>query len=118
METVEQRRERLRSAIWSKMDRICTEPCWTDKPSIMAGCVCISDAADAIIASDEAAGLVVVPKEPTDEMIDRGGREIALKIQHFGHAHTAAHYSSPEIELGNRKRAACAYRAMIAAAKE
>lgn len=69
METKEQRRERLKSAIWSKMDWICTEPCWTDKNPSMAGCVCIADAADAIIASDEAAGLVVVPVEPTDLMI-------------------------------------------------
>ena len=60
---------------------------------------------------------VRVPREPTPEMIDRGGREIAFKTQHFGGARTLAHYSSLAVEAENRARAEYAYRAMIAEVK-
>jgi len=61
---------------------------------------------------------VIVPVEPTREMIDMGGREIAFKTQYFGGARTLARYSSDDLELANQKRAYVAYSAMLKAYEE
>ncbi len=66
-ETPEQRRERLELAIWDRLTfEPCTEPCWTWSNPIQRGCECVNGIFDALIASDEAAGLVVVPAKSED----------------------------------------------------
>lgn len=67
-------------------------------------------------AASPPSGMALVPQEPTEEMVEAGGRGIALETQHFGGAMILAHYSSHEVEDANRKRASAAYRAMLRAA--
>ncbi len=55
-------------------------------------------------------------REPTEEMVDMGGRGIARDTQYFGGAMTLARYSSHEVEAQNRLRADAAWAAMIGAA--
>lgn len=63
-------RELLKTAVWDGMDSRCSDPCWADTNSdTIRGCGCMDKAADAIIAALDAAGLVVVPREPTEEMV-------------------------------------------------
>lgn len=57
-----------------------------------------------------------MPKAPTDEMIDRGGRGIAFETQGFGGALRLENYSSDGIQRENRARARAAYDQMFAAA--
>ena len=99
-ETPEQRRERLEAAVWKRLTfEACPEPCWTWSNPIRSGCECVIGIVNTIIASDEAAGLVVVPVEPTDLMI-RACADIDTTF-HPGAADAKKYY-----------------RAMIAAAKE
>ena len=59
----------LKTAVWDGMDSRCSEPCWADTNSdTIRGCGCMDKAADAILAALDAAGLVVVPWEPTIPM--------------------------------------------------
>lgn len=55
-------------------------------------------------------------REPTEDMVDMGGRGIARDTQYFGGAMTLARYSSHEVEAQNRLRADAAWAAMIEAA--
>lgn len=55
-------------------------------------------------------------REPTAEMIDAGGRNIAYEIFGFGGAKTLMHYSSSGIEARDKEYADTAWPAMIDAA--
>lgn len=66
-------REILKKAVWDGMDARCVEPCWAaTNTDTIRGCGCMDKAADAILSALDAAGLVVVPREPTEEMISAG----------------------------------------------
>jgi hypothetical protein len=61
-------------------------------------------------------GFVLVPREPTPDMIDRGSRKFAREVYGFGHAERSQNYTSPDFQAEHRKLAEIAYRAMLAAA--
>ena len=109
METPEQRRERLAIALWQDECAIKRKladwmgwnvaPAWSKPWNESGQQKYFRGKADAIIASDEAAGMVVVPVEPTKRMI-RASADI-----------------DPTFPPGAAD-AKKYYRAMIAAAKE
>jgi hypothetical protein len=66
-------REILKKAVWDGMDDRCVEPCWAaTNTDTIRGCGCVGNAADAILSALDKAGLVVVPREPTEEMTSLG----------------------------------------------
>jgi hypothetical protein len=65
---------------------------------------------------DLARAAIRAMREPTEEMVDMGGRGIARDTQYFGGAMTLARYSSHQVEAENRLRADAAWAAMIDAA--
>ena len=115
-ETPEQRRERLEAAVWKRLTfEACPEPCWTWSNPIRSGCECVIGIVNTIIASDEAAGLVVVPAEPTDAMIEAGRMEMPVQVKYWQEGGTIHAKPVPAHEAVSP---AGPYRAMIAAAKE
>lgn len=70
METPEQRRERLDNALWEMLaESPCGKPCWADDARLSpSGCACVIAITETIIASDEAAGMIVVPVDEIERL--------------------------------------------------
>lgn len=56
----------------------------------------LSDMADAIRAYMDARGLVMVPREPTPEMVDLGAREVDWYVHNAGAAYAAMLAAAPD----------------------